>query len=107
VKNTVAKIIVDQVIGGAWNTVAFIATMGMLRGQDYEVIKGQIQNVRILNQGFLADVMFLFEPTRNQQLHNLLASLTVLSRTGLLADYVGRAEIVALCLDFELYRCPR
>jgi hypothetical protein len=68
VKNTVAKIIVDQVIGGAWNTVAFIATMGVLRGQDYEVIKGDIQNVRILlNWGFLADVMFLFEPTRNQQ----------------------------------------
>ncbi|KAL2844700.1 hypothetical protein BJX68DRAFT_242868 [Aspergillus pseudodeflectus] len=44
VRNTVAKIIVDQVIGGAWNTVAFIATMGLLRGQDYEVIKGQIQN---------------------------------------------------------------
>jgi hypothetical protein len=49
VRNTVAKIIVDQVIGGAWNTVAFIATMGLLRGQDYEVIKGQIQNVRIPN----------------------------------------------------------
>ncbi|KAL3456057.1 hypothetical protein BJX64DRAFT_281610 [Aspergillus heterothallicus] len=44
VKNTVAKVIVDQVIGGAWNTVAFIATMGVLRGQDYEVIKGEIQN---------------------------------------------------------------
>ncbi|KAL4872105.1 hypothetical protein BDV12DRAFT_193897 [Aspergillus spectabilis] len=44
VRNTVAKIIVDQVIGGAWNTVAFIATMGVLRGQDYEVIKGQIVN---------------------------------------------------------------
>ncbi|KAL4918104.1 hypothetical protein BDW62DRAFT_182369 [Aspergillus aurantiobrunneus] len=44
VKNTVAKIIVDQVVGGAWNTVAFIATMGLLRGQDYEVIKGEILN---------------------------------------------------------------
>ncbi|KAL4884017.1 hypothetical protein BJY04DRAFT_20714 [Aspergillus karnatakaensis] len=44
VRNTVAKVIVDQVIGGAWNTVAFIATMGLLRGQDYEVIKGQIVN---------------------------------------------------------------
>ncbi|KAL2871370.1 Mpv17/PMP22 family protein [Aspergillus lucknowensis] len=44
VKNTVAKIVVDQVVGGAWYTVAFIATMGFLRGQDYEVIKGQIQN---------------------------------------------------------------
>ncbi|KAL4794435.1 hypothetical protein BDV19DRAFT_390273 [Aspergillus venezuelensis] len=44
VKNTVAKIVVDQVIGGAWNTVAFIATMGFLRGQDYEVIKNEILN---------------------------------------------------------------
>ncbi|RDW83846.1 Mpv17/PMP22 family protein [Aspergillus mulundensis] len=42
VKNIVAKIVVDQIIGGAWNTVAFIATMGVLRGQDYEVIKGEI-----------------------------------------------------------------
>ncbi|KAL3471773.1 hypothetical protein BJX99DRAFT_236793 [Aspergillus californicus] len=44
VRNTVAKIIVDQVIGGAWNTVAFIATMGVLRGEDYEVIKGHVLN---------------------------------------------------------------
>ncbi|KAL2841454.1 hypothetical protein BJY01DRAFT_9660 [Aspergillus pseudoustus] len=44
VKNTVAKIIVDQVIGGAWNTVALIVTMGVLRGQDYEAIKGEIQH---------------------------------------------------------------
>ncbi|KAL4905291.1 hypothetical protein BDW74DRAFT_21108 [Aspergillus multicolor] len=42
VKNIVAKIVVDQIIGGAWNTFAFIATMGVLRGQDYEVIKGEI-----------------------------------------------------------------
>lgn len=45
VKNTVAKIVVDQVVGGAWNTVAFIATMGLLRGYDYEVIKDEITNV--------------------------------------------------------------
>ncbi|KAL4995849.1 hypothetical protein BDV10DRAFT_124090 [Aspergillus recurvatus] len=44
VKNIVAKIVVDQLIGGAWNTVAFIATMGVLRGQDYEVIKGEVMN---------------------------------------------------------------
>ena len=45
VKNTVAKIVVDQVVGGAWNTVAFIATMGFLRGYDSEVIKSEITNV--------------------------------------------------------------
>lgn len=45
VKNTVAKIMVDQVVGGAWNTVAFIATMGFLRGYDSEVIKSEITNV--------------------------------------------------------------
>ncbi|OJJ04766.1 hypothetical protein ASPVEDRAFT_54874 [Aspergillus versicolor CBS 583.65] len=44
VKNTVAKIVVDQVVGGAWNTVAFIATIGLLRGYDYEVIKDEITN---------------------------------------------------------------
>ncbi|KAL4976463.1 hypothetical protein BDW66DRAFT_135037 [Aspergillus desertorum] len=44
VKNIVAKIVVDQLIGGAWNTIAFIATMGVLRGQDYGVIKGEIMN---------------------------------------------------------------
>ncbi|PYH48153.1 Mpv17/PMP22 family protein [Aspergillus saccharolyticus JOP 1030-1] len=41
--NTVLKIVIDQVIGGAWNTVAFIATMGLLRGQDWETITQQIQ----------------------------------------------------------------
>ncbi|KAL3432783.1 hypothetical protein BDV09DRAFT_173398 [Aspergillus tetrazonus] len=44
VKNIVAKIVVDQLIGGAWNTVAFIVTMGILRGQNYEVIKEEIMN---------------------------------------------------------------
>lgn len=61
VKNTVAKIVVDQVVGGAWNTVAFIATMGFLRGYDYEVIKDEIANVghplfqaiRLLTSSFL------------------------------------------------------
>ncbi|OQE36955.1 hypothetical protein PENCOP_c011G07683 [Penicillium coprophilum] len=43
VTNTVAKIVIDQAIGGAWNTVLFIVTMGMLRGLDYDTITGQIQ----------------------------------------------------------------
>lgn len=44
-KNTVAKVVIDQTVGAAINTVAFIMTMGLLRGQDFEVIKAQIQNV--------------------------------------------------------------
>ncbi|RAH42195.1 Mpv17/PMP22 family protein [Aspergillus brunneoviolaceus CBS 621.78] len=44
VTNTVLKIVIDQVVGGAWNTVAFITTMGLLRGQDWETITLQIQN---------------------------------------------------------------
>lgn len=47
VKNTIAKIAIDQIIGGAWNTVLFIATMGMLRGMEYEAILEQIRNVSI------------------------------------------------------------
>ncbi|RJE26123.1 hypothetical protein PHISCL_01566 [Aspergillus sclerotialis] len=48
IKNTIAKIVIDQIIGGAWNTVLFIATMGMLRGMEYEAILEQIRNVRVL-----------------------------------------------------------
>jgi hypothetical protein len=45
VKNTVVKVVIDQTVGAAINTVAFVMTMGLLRGQDFEVIKAQIQNV--------------------------------------------------------------
>jgi protein Mpv17 len=45
VGNTVAKIVIDQTLGGAWITVLFIATMGTLRGLDYEAIVEQIQSV--------------------------------------------------------------
>ncbi|KAJ5362379.1 hypothetical protein N7541_003223 [Penicillium brevicompactum] len=41
--NTVAKIVIDQTIGGAWNTVLFITTMGMLRGMGYDAILAEIQ----------------------------------------------------------------
>ncbi|KAK9581242.1 hypothetical protein V6Z92_008329 [Aspergillus fumigatus] len=44
VKNIVAKVVIDQTIGGAINTVVFVMTMGLLRGQDFEVVKAQIQN---------------------------------------------------------------
>ncbi|KAJ5109915.1 hypothetical protein N7532_002560 [Penicillium argentinense] len=42
VRNTIAKIIIDQVVGGAWNTVLFITVMGMLRGLDMQDIQSQI-----------------------------------------------------------------
>jgi len=48
VTNTVAKVIIDQTIGGAWNTVLFIMTMGMLQGLNYDVIQNEIQQVRIV-----------------------------------------------------------
>ncbi|KAB8075428.1 hypothetical protein BDV29DRAFT_107475 [Aspergillus leporis] len=44
VKNTLAKIVIDQVIGGAWATVLFSMTMGLLRGQEYGVIVDQVRN---------------------------------------------------------------
>ncbi|GAB1197425.1 hypothetical protein BDV32DRAFT_145784 [Aspergillus pseudonomiae] len=43
VKNTVAKIVIDQVVGGAWATVLFSLTMGLLRGQEYDVLVAQIR----------------------------------------------------------------
>ncbi|KJK64349.1 Mpv17 / PMP22 family protein [Aspergillus parasiticus SU-1] len=47
VKNTVAKVVIDQVVGGAWATVLFSLTMGLLRGQEYDVLVDQIRKVRI------------------------------------------------------------
>jgi hypothetical protein len=38
--------VIDQVIGGAWATVLFSMTMGLLRGQEYGVIVDQVRNVR-------------------------------------------------------------
>lgn len=43
--NTIAKVVISQTIGGAWNTVLYIAIMGMLRGLDFEYILWQIQEV--------------------------------------------------------------
>jgi protein Mpv17 len=47
VKNTVVKVLIDQTIGAAWNTILFISTMGMLQGLDYGTIENQIHQVRI------------------------------------------------------------
>ncbi|KAJ5882385.1 uncharacterized protein N7529_001057 [Penicillium soppii] len=43
VTNTLAKIVIDQSVGGAWNTALFIVTMGMLRGLSYDTIVEQIE----------------------------------------------------------------
>lgn len=43
--NTISKIVIDQTIGGTWNTVLFILTMGLLRGQHHELIFAQIHAV--------------------------------------------------------------
>ncbi|THC99605.1 hypothetical protein EYZ11_000872 [Aspergillus tanneri] len=44
VKNIVAKVVIDQTVGGAWNTFLLISIMGFLRGQDYESIMGHVRN---------------------------------------------------------------
>lgn len=44
IPNTIAKIVIDQIIGGALNTALFIGTIGTLRGLDYDVITEQLQN---------------------------------------------------------------
>lgn len=45
VTNTIAKVVIDQVVGGAWTTALFIVTMGMLRGLDMSTIKTQLYMV--------------------------------------------------------------
>lgn len=45
IPNTIAKILIDQILGGALNTALYIVTLGTLRGQDYDVIQTQLQNV--------------------------------------------------------------
>jgi protein Mpv17 len=45
VKNTIAKIVLDQTVGAAWVTILFLTTMGILRGQDLGGVMNTIQNV--------------------------------------------------------------
>lgn len=47
VKNTVAKVVLDQTVGAAWNTVLFLTTMGILRGQDSGAVMESIRNVSL------------------------------------------------------------
>lgn len=63
VSNTVAKVAIDQTVGGAWNTVLFIMTIGTLRGLDYEMIMSQIQNVSFSFQAptILYEKLLLFQ----------------------------------------------
>lgn len=48
VTNTITKIVIDQIIGGTWNTVLFILTIGLLRGQHYELVFAQIREVSLI-----------------------------------------------------------
>ncbi|KAJ9358189.1 hypothetical protein DTO280E4_5298 [Paecilomyces variotii] len=43
VKNTVIKVFLDQTVGAAWNTVLFLTTMSILRGQDYDSVVDSIK----------------------------------------------------------------
>ncbi|KAI1837804.1 hypothetical protein DTO006G1_4537 [Penicillium roqueforti] len=75
--NTVAKIVIDQTVGGAWNTVLFITTMGMLRGLGYDAILAEIQEGSVSN----AD-----------------------TGAGLLVNHVRWVEILAFGIDPQ-FRC--
>lgn len=46
VTNTILKIVIDQTLGAVWNTILFISTLGLLRGNDYDQIVNQIRTVR-------------------------------------------------------------
>ncbi|KAJ5669357.1 hypothetical protein N7462_010427 [Penicillium macrosclerotiorum] len=43
ITNTIIKVVIDQLIGGAWNAVVFITAMGLLRGQSLGLIRDQIR----------------------------------------------------------------
>ncbi|KAJ5166338.1 uncharacterized protein N7482_005119 [Penicillium canariense] len=43
IANTIAKVVIDQIIGGAWNTVLFTLTMGVLRGHNHAILLAQIR----------------------------------------------------------------
>jgi len=45
VRNTAAKFALDQTIGALFNTVAFIAGQGMLRGQSLDWIVAKVRSV--------------------------------------------------------------
>lgn len=84
---------IDQTVGAAINTVAFIMTMGLLRGQDFEVIKAQIHNVSsLLLLPFFATIVRLAGSD---------------APTGLLAHHACWIQALALCVDSQLYGCTR
>ncbi|KAL1863697.1 hypothetical protein Plec18170_000535 [Paecilomyces lecythidis] len=43
VKNTAIKVFLDQTVGAAWNTVLFLTTLSILRGQDYDAVVDSIK----------------------------------------------------------------
>lgn len=47
ITNTLTKILLDQLIGGALSTALYIITLGTLRGQDYDFITTQLQTVSL------------------------------------------------------------
>ena len=47
--NTALKFILDQTLGMAWNTLLFIAGMGMLKGQRWDEIKADLHSVNIIS----------------------------------------------------------
>lgn len=45
ITNTITKVLVDQLVGGVWMTVLYIVTISTLRGQAWESITNEIQQV--------------------------------------------------------------
>lgn len=91
--NTVAKVVIDQTVGGAWNTVLYITTMGMLRGLGYDAIRAEIQEVCV--------AMIALAETLNRR-PTTVANAD--ADAGLLVHHVRRVKILALGIDSQLHR---
>jgi hypothetical protein len=53
VRNTIAKVVLDQTVGAALNTTMFLLTMGILRGQDSGAVMNSIRKVGLFLFTFL------------------------------------------------------
>jgi hypothetical protein len=103
VTNTVAKIVIDQTIGGAWNTVLFILTMGMLKGLDYDSIIEQIHTVCQCH--VRRDFARRNCRSKNSSDRHRLRTSADADVIGLLAHYDRGCQTVATSFDFEFHNC--
>jgi hypothetical protein len=119
VKNTIAKIVLDQTVGAAWVTILFLTTMGILRGQDLGGVMNTIQNVSFYH--FFVIVLYIFFyiwVNARDFFLELVSKLPCLSNysrifsdipalsPGLLVYHDRRSEALALGFDPVLHRRP-